>query len=454
MRFRKLITVLIILVLIYIVAGRLNIGGESIFSSNDESYIIPGTLTRDFSFLDYSRYLAYQADSFFSEWPIIVCLSLLIALSSTLALLCIVIRIIFRARKMARWNKRAENILKNFVPKCLDILSSKTNYTVEQIRAMLNLPRYAYVKSILDAEIIHKAYTENIFIPNKRYNRHNFLNIIEVFKLVPYFEQLLKQGKVEEQIFALRTMVVMELPINESYVSRLVNHKNIALKRIARIYFRLVDREDPYAGGEWLEMSLWDKILLHQTTAASLRTMGRTAPFETLLVHSKYISNAAFYIEEIGYWRPEETVEKLIPYIGSDEDRIVRAAVKVMARRRIKKAVPKILETYSHQSDHTCRLMLRALCIIHDGDQEDFFISAFRHTGSFRTKRVAVFSLYTYSEKGKQKFEELKRENTADDYQKIFSHVLATYKHSDSYLNPGNENTETQKMQHYVTSNL
>jgi hypothetical protein len=97
MKIRKWIIILIVLVLIFFEVGKMNIGGDSIFSSNSGTFVLPGTLTRDFSFFDYARY--------FDNWPIIVCLSFFIAFSSSVALVCVVINICIRSYKQAQWDR-------------------------------------------------------------------------------------------------------------------------------------------------------------------------------------------------------------------------------------------------------------------------------------------------------------------------------------------------------------
>lgn len=50
---RRYLILLEIAILIFIVLRLINIGGEPVFSSNSGSYVVPGTMTREFSFFDY-----------------------------------------------------------------------------------------------------------------------------------------------------------------------------------------------------------------------------------------------------------------------------------------------------------------------------------------------------------------------------------------------------------------
>ena len=103
-----------IAILIFIVLRLINIGGEPVFSSNSGSYVVPGTMTREFSFFDYISFLEFRADEYFADYALVVRISFMIVLLSTIVLLGIVGRISYEGYVYRQQARRLNHFVKKY----------------------------------------------------------------------------------------------------------------------------------------------------------------------------------------------------------------------------------------------------------------------------------------------------------------------------------------------------
>jgi hypothetical protein len=414
-----------IAILIFIVLRLINIGGEPVFSSNSGSYVVPGTMTREFSFFDYISFLEFRADEYFDDYALVVRISFMIVLLSTIVLLGIVGRISYEGYVYRQQARRLNHFVKKYYNNFVSLLDTCDNYSKAQIREKLELKDDYSIHNMFQVNAWYELYTNEYCKLDKYSNRVNLHNLLDITGFKEYCELVLISGSLKDKIKVLQISQMLMLPISISYVSRLINHKDSVLRKEARIFYMLNCKEDPYAMNLTDEMTHWDKMQMHMLSRICVLEKKQLPSFLSFVERSDNPVNKAFFVEEVGFWSSKDDVKLLIPLVKSSNEKIARAAIKSMARNQVAESVETMQKVYISKSDHERRLILRTLFLIHSGHLESFYKNVYECSASFKTRRVALLCLFGYSTEGQNLFHALLQQASSEE-KVLFEQVMNT----------------------------
>ena len=415
---------LVVLVTVVGVAIHAKMVGSTSFSIAQNSFVEPGTLTRDFSVFDAIRYNGYQFTTWFNVYPLVVRISYLVVVSSILVWLFTVVKILVNQWFDRRRQRIFSHLYEQYYDTLNEILYSRRRMSKEEIVKRMALPKDYAISSQRELDFWFRIYIVDHVKRVREVNRSNEMILLRVLHMREYLEHTLLEGTTSQRISVMQAVRYLSIPMNGGLVARLVNTKNYLLRREARLFYMINTYDEPFEMIDNDEtFTLWDRMEIHLMMSQT-NAMGKPLPpFYAQIQQTKDIPNKAFLIQELGYFGTPEDIELLLQYLDSTEDRIFRAAVKSFAHREYAPAVEPIKANYRRSSPHTRRLILRSLLKIHAGDDiEDFYAWCYDVSPDFKTKRAILRCLWEYSLRGKRKVVLLRRAASPKE-QVLFLHI-------------------------------
>lgn len=429
---QRIFFVVIVLILIYLVLRQMNIFGESLlFSSNENSYILPGTLSRDFSIIDIIQFYNYRIDQIFFDYPWVVKVSIFIVVSSVMTMIVVLFYILRQFMLLRRSERGAQEFEERYADALTQIYQTPRHLAPREIRKILGVSREYKVTTSIEGRKWFQLYQKVLYPLLDSEVTSNYDNIrvaMDEFGLSALAEQVLLKGTPVSQAEALQIARLTRLAVSEGSLSRLINNKNKNLRRSARWLYILVNMNNPY---HFLatdsDLTTWDKMELHSLLTLQLRENRVLPSFTALVRHSEQCDYTSFLVREWGLLQQNESGSEFLELLHSNNEQLRLAVVDAVALRRDESAVPALKEVYGVSGRITRRKILMALCEIHTGSDENFLGNAFQTADSFYIKLAALTSLFHYSERGRQMFEEF-YVNAEEDEKVLFKHVLSESK--------------------------
>nr|WP_308570983.1 hypothetical protein [uncultured Prevotella sp.] len=402
--------VLIVSILIFLTIGSLKFSGRYLLESDIYTLIPPDSLYRTFNLVDLFNLINNNIDTHFRHLAFVVRVSLIINLLCICIMVFLAIKLWFYQRHLHRYEKKQADDYRTLLPRIISIVKeTNKDMTPAEVSGILLRDHDFQVTNFKDANLFLKIFCNYIFKMRKGCNLFNVYQIIHVMGYIDFLEHKLLKGKDQEKSAAVQLAILMNLYIDVSYVSRIINSENTPLRKQARMYYMMMNQEDTYKyiGQTSAELSLWDQMEIHHIFELCKLDNKPLPIFRAIVKLEVKNVNKAFFIRETSYWGEDIEVHALIPYIDSPDEKIKRAAIKCMTERRVESAVNLIKKEAFLSSQHTVRLCLRSVLIIHKGNQTEFFSYFSQHASSSHTRRVALICLRLYDESSLKAYQNL-----------------------------------------------
>lgn len=418
--------VVLTLVLIYWVAQNANYSdGVSVLSSNQNSFILPGETTRDFSFIDTVKLYNYEIDRYFTDYPWVVKTSLFVVIGSTIVLMVVLFRIFNTYLEQRRKEKQIARFSQKYSDSLEYILASERDLDLEEMLNACNISESYYVTTSQVAEkwfllYLNKFYGESLGLFR---NQNNVVRFFEAIGLINYCQNLLLKGTPERQYRVLQMLRLTRLPISEGALSRVINHSKDYLRKSARQLYMLNNTNNPYNFlKESSDMTLWESMELH-TLFMRQHKEGRALPTFLPFIKSAHNSSyESFLIRESAYWTPESVDDKIISYISSESPQVRSSVVDAIAISHYEEGRDILINAYDSATSHEKLRILRCLLYLNPPRTEEFFRKCFMEADAYRLKLKSLYCLYHYGEPGRRIFEDL-RSDSSEEQQILFEHV-------------------------------
>ncbi|MCH3995686.1 MAG: hypothetical protein LKE54_11750 [Prevotella sp.] len=394
----------------FFIVGSLNFSGNTLLGSNIYTLNRPNELYRTFNLPDILRLTNKYIDSKFVSLAMVVRVSLAITSSCSIIVFVIGIKLWFYQKHLHEYEKKQVENYKKIVPRINSVIEPTCrNMTYQEVSKSLDIGCNIRISNFDDANFYLKILYDYIYKMGTSFNLFNIYQVIHVIGYTDFLEGKLLKGKDREKSAAVQLAILLNLYINVSYVSRIINSENIPLRKQARLYYMMMNQEDTYKyiGPTDIELSLWDQMEIHHIFELCKLDNKPLPIFRAIVKLETRNVNKAFFIRETSYWGEDIEVHALIPYIGSPDEKIKRAAIKCMTERRVESAVNLIKKEAFMSSQHTVRLCLRSVLIIHKGNQTEFFSYFSQHASSSHTRRVALICLRLYDESSLKAYQNL-----------------------------------------------
>ena len=375
---------------------------------------------------DYMKHYLYSITGFYQELPWAVRTANIIIQLSSLALIVLLYILFWDVRNRKTLQRKYSDLKDLYFDKLKSICTANTEYNDESIKSDLGIDdnsNFTYSQRLLLIDLFLELRMQ---IEITEYSISNIQKSVKAFNLQTFMEERLATGKDSEKLKIIQAIRLLHMDVTDSYVTRIINHRDNNLQKAARLYYVLSNDEDPFrymegksSGNAFLD---WDMLETHQIFEDCRKINKKLPSFIPAMNQVNNNDIVEFFIKETAYWGSEKEMDYIIEFLDSDMESIRRAALESINLRKISKAEGKIKDIYYEQPEDLKRVILYTLLIIAPASSAEFFREAFENTSSQLTKRMALQCLLKSGEAGIKLFNQLKEKSIAKD-NILFQHV-------------------------------
>lgn len=378
------------------------------------------------------RYYYYQYLHLFADFPWVVRVAYTVVIFCVFAFFIIVLAMLFDVFYRER-NKRFQvKIRKKYFAKIRAVCdASVENLSAEEITRRLDYkPQkwHAWQMRIWAIMLVDICQFTNTSDQNLR----NLQTIMQLIGFTDFVEKSLVFGSNKRKVRLLQAVRLTNMRLPDSLVTHLVNNKDMALRKSARVYYMFSAKDDPYIffedenlnvdGVKDVPFSLWDRIEIHEMFS-KIYDAGRALPrFVPLMQICENREMTMFFMYETTYWGTDREFRHIMNYFESSDLMFRDTAFECMGIRRFVPAEDVLKSMFYKQTEALRRTILNALLKINGDNNINFYVESYRLKSSDYTRRTALRCLWLSGEQGREVFEELKA--TCDEDERIlFEHV-------------------------------
>ena len=438
------------------IIGSVNFAGKAILANNIYTVDHPESLYRTFNIIDLFRLIIYRIGTYFESLVLVIRISLVTTIISTVVILLIAMKVWFYRYENHKYVRRKRKSFNLLLPRIKKIVTENPkDMTLEEVTDTLMTGLDLHIATFKEAAFFLKVFNQYIFIDREHSNVSNAYKALRALGYIEFLEYKLLKGSDREKNVAIQFAILLNLNISVSYMSRIINSENIPLRKLARMYYMMMNHEDSYKYlyQSSFKFSLWDEIEMHRIIKLCKLDNKPLPVFMSAVRLEKENLNIAFFIQEAGYYGQDIEIEAMKPYLIDADEKIRRAAIKCMTFRRVNSAVDLIKQAVPISTQHTVRLCLRSLLVLHEGDQAPFFKHVYQLSSDYRTRHVALICLWLYSKESIKIYNELYLEAN-DVEKKIFNEVKVRIKLDKLYGGILNVDNTISIIQRYVTDTI
>ena len=373
-------------------------------------------------------YYYYLYKHLFAGYPWVVRIAYSVVLLCCLSFLILVLTMSVDIYLRRRNRKKYEQLRKQYLQKLIDVCLAKVeNLPTDEIKRRIDYKEKKWKKW----ELRQWAY---VFILNP--NLTNIQRAMHMVGFNDYMEKRLVQGRHSQRVRVIQCVRLTNMELPTSAMAHLLNHKDLRLRRAARLYYIATSKADPMRTFEVNEkgkgvMTTWDKMELHEVfykVTDAGNSLPSFIPFMQKMENPELVK---FFINETAYWGTDADMEFLFQYFNSPSFEYREAAFQSMGLRKFRKGEEGMKKVYHKQTEHLRRCILHALLDIQSGKSLPFFIDSYETATSDFTRRAALRCIWMSGTKGHIAFNRLKAK--APEYQQLFfEHVESPIINNDA----------------------
>lgn len=375
---------------------------------------------------DYLRSFFYTLFGVYEEYPWAVHVSYIVIVASCMAMVLLLYVLLWDVYGRRKQEKIYRQLKAAYYEKLKAVAQAEKELSREEIASALELTsdtNFSYAQRIAFIDLLLELRMKVEFTP---FTIRNMQNVVYQLGMYDFMENRLISGKDKDKLKVIQAIRILHMNISDSSMTRLINHRNPALRKAARLYYILSNEEDPFryfenADGH-KDFLPWDMLEMHQLFEDCNRTNKQLPSFIPVMNHLQNQSITEFFIRETAYWGTEKEMEHLTGYLDSDKEAYRKVAIESLSLRKTPHTAEQLKEIYYQQPENIRRVILYALFTISAAGSVAFFKAAYEQTSSQLTKRMALQCLWNAGDEGRSVFGELKDTARKNDMI-LFQHV-------------------------------
>lgn len=378
---------------------------------------------------DYMKHYLYSITGFYKELPWAVRTSYSIIQISSLALIILLYILFWDVRRKKSIQKNYSDIKDKYFEKLKDVCEQEKEISEKEIKNILGInddSNFTYSEKLLLIDLFLELKINITVSPN---SIKNIQNSIKAFNLQEFMEERLVKGKDSEKLKIIQAIRFLQINIADSYITRLINHRDKDLQKAARLYYVISNDEDPFRYMEGKNENdnflTWDMMETHRIFK-DCKNINKNLP--SFIPAIKEVNNSSlveFFIKETAYWGTDKEMEYLTSYLKSEDEEVVKSVLESITLRKANGKESIIKDIYYEEPENIKRIILYTLLVTSPASSINFFSEAFYNTSSQLTKRMALQCLWKSGDEGKKLFAEME-EKTDSKNKILFLHVKDT----------------------------
>jgi hypothetical protein len=387
----------------------------------------------ELGYIEYYWYLLYSLYYEFLEYPpmVRVCSLVLTTLFLIIPISCVALLI--RNQLILRRQRKLEKARKTYLEVFRKILTDPEDLTPDRVREMIAEKRNKSAETKFtndELELLTQILKEKVQdYTRKNINRNNYQQILNVLNVATWLEDTIEKKGIKKCIEAFNLAQVLDCPLRGSVSARFAYHKNLHLRKLARITYMLTNKEEPfrYIEGEhgYTYMNS-DGPILHDILAYR-HDNGLMMPnfIEWIKLDQPTNKLRLFSITEIEFFKKQEEYDELYTYMLETSDPIVKGT----AIRALGKVGYKRVEQDLYDIFQSAQGFLRICIIACLNDLEvrganivNFYKRAYEKSRRENEAMTTLNALYNCGAEGKAAFFELESQAPQDEKMR-FAHI-------------------------------
>jgi len=384
-------------------------------------------------YYDYYLYYLSYLDSMYNGYPLIIRMTVVMVMFLILITVFGFLRLLYVGYKINRRDKRRSRTRIFFEEKLTFVMSSKTNYDVEELQELLeyDVAKTKRWKSDLLTDLVlsvkDAVYKEGVL------NLLNYKNCIEALRLMGFWEKRIRTSGLEKRREALQIVGQFDRGINSGILSKSTFHKNNDLRKTARDLHTSQDSYNPF---RFMEdnfdesFSQLDKLRLHSTLIKRSKE-GQLPNLLRWINNSKKVNYVIFVLREIGFFKQYEAAPSLVDMLDIYENKDVRAQVILtLGELGYAASTANLIKRYTLESNAVRDAIITAMGKFTGQDALDFLTYAYHSTEDIRTKLIVARSIKAHGKNGEDTLQlllEEARKKTANKEDVLLEQVFAEH---------------------------
>lgn len=375
---------------------------------------------------DYLRHYFYVLTSLYRELPWSVRISYIIIQLSCVVMLLLLYTLLWDVHKRRREMRVYHTLKGKYYLRFQEVAQSEEILTESRLLEILHIDKdihFSYSESMALIDILLEFNMEAELSPFAIANMQSAMNLMG---LVRFMEDRMVKGKEKEIENVIEALRILHIELPDSFVTGLVNHRDIQLRKAARLYYIISNMEDPFLYFEDNRQKVrfvpWDMLETHQIFSVCHSMRKQLPSFIPVMDRLDGHEIKEFFIKETAYWGSSCDMEHLLRFLQHPELSVRKAAIESVAIRQIEEAEDILKEMYYMQTEELKREILHTLYVVAPHSSDNFFAQAYHDTSSMLTKRVALRCLLKSGNEGIALFHTLKAKAEPAE-QILFQHV-------------------------------
>jgi restriction endonuclease Mrr len=375
---------------------------------------------------DYLRHYFYTLTGLYKELPWAVRISYIIIQLSCVAMLLLIYTLLWDVHKR-RQDARVYHALKEkYYPRFREVAQAEEVLPENRLLEMMGMDKdthFSYRENMALIDILLEFHVEVELSPSAITNMQSVMHLMG---LVRFMEDRMVKGREKEIENVIEAIRILHIELPDSFVTGLVNHRDVRLRKAARLYYIISNMEDPFLYFEDNRQKVsfvpWDMLETHQIFSVCHSMQKQLPSFIPVMDRLDGHEIKEFFIKETAYWGNSRDMEHLLHFLQHPELSVRKAAIESVATRRMEEAESTLKEMYYMQTEELKREILHTLYVVAPRSSDEFFAQAYRDTSSMLTKRVALRCLLKSGDGGVTLFYALK-EKAGPAELILFQHV-------------------------------
>ena len=388
----------------------------------------------ELGYIEYYWYFLYSLYYDFLEYPLMVrvCSIILTVLFLVIPTSCLVLLV--RNHLNQRQLQKLEKARKTYLDTFRAILTDENDLSAERVREMIAEKRGKRAEAKFtndELNLLTQILKEKVQEYNrKKINRNNYQQILTVLNVAGWLEDTIEKKGVKRCIAAFNLAQVLDCPLRGSVSARFAYHKDLHLRKVARITYMLTNKEDPYryveGNHEYVYMDS-DGPILHDILMYR-HDNGLMMPnfMDWIKLDQPTNKLRLFSITEILFFKKEEEYDELYAYMHETKDPIVKGnAIRVLGKIGYRKVEDDLYDIFNTAQGFLRVSIIAALrdLEVRGADVVDFFKKAYGKVRRENEAMTVLDALYNCGAEGRLAFAEL--ESMAPEAEKKrFAHIM------------------------------
>ena len=388
----------------------------------------------ELGYIEYYWYFLYSLYYEFLEYPLMVrvCSIIMTLLFLVIPTSCTVL--IVRNHLIQRRLKKLEKARKTYLETFRKILTDENDLSAERVREMISEKRGKQAEAKFtndELNLLTQILKEKVQEYNrKKINRNNYQQILTVLNVAGWLEDTIEKKGVKRCIEAFNLAQVLDCPLRGSVSARFAYHKDLHLRKVARITYMLTNKEDPYryveGNHDYVYMDS-DGPILHDILMYR-HDNGLMMPnfMDWIKLDQPTNKLRLFSITEILYFKKEEEYDELYAYMHETKDPIVKGnAIRVLGKIGYRKVENDLYDIFNSAQGFLRVSIIAALrdLEVRGAEVVDFFKKAYAKARRENEAMTVLDALYNCGTEGQAAFFTLERE-APESEKKRFAHIM------------------------------